>query len=106
MKNKVLYAAILFLSLTNFIANAQLVPTGNRLKDIPAGPKIGTLIQYGDNTRNNTNGMFVGPDATKEQLWLAGNLMSVQQMSEQDMNVGPIRQILKPHLISHILIPQ
>jgi GH35 family endo-1,4-beta-xylanase len=67
MKSKMLYAAIVLLSLAGFISNAQPLPTGKRLKDIPAGPKIGTLISYGDNNPENTNGMFMGPDTTKRK---------------------------------------
>jgi GH35 family endo-1,4-beta-xylanase len=67
MKCEMVCAGVAFLCLINFVSNAQPVPTGKRLKDIPAGPKIGTLLAYGDDNPANNTGMFKGTDSAKRK---------------------------------------
>jgi GH35 family endo-1,4-beta-xylanase len=67
MRNKMLYTAIAFLSVLNLLSHAQPIPGGERLKDIPAGTKIGALLSYGDNNPANNTGIFMGPDSVKRK---------------------------------------
>jgi GH35 family endo-1,4-beta-xylanase len=78
-----------FLFLTNFVSYAQPpqaqptksiqpTPAGKRLKDIPAGPKIGIVINHGEQyDPRDPSGMFEGPDTTQ-----------IQAIVEREYNLG------------------
>jgi GH35 family endo-1,4-beta-xylanase len=65
MKNKTLIFVVVLLCTLNLLSNAQQVPTGKRLKDIPAGPRVGITVTYGFNTF--IAGLLEGPNTTKIQ---------------------------------------
>jgi GH35 family endo-1,4-beta-xylanase len=73
MKSKIVLAIIVFLLLINFVSSAQTKPiqpppAGTRLKDIPAGPKIGVIVYHGEQyDPGDISGMFEGPDSTQIQ---------------------------------------
>ncbi len=58
MKNLCLTAV--FVLFINFLSIAQTLPIGLRLKDITAGPLIGSVITYGYNN-TDSNGFITGP---------------------------------------------
>jgi endo-1,4-beta-xylanase len=64
MKNKILFFAVCLLFALNIFSDAQPLPNGTRLKDIPASLRIGSLVTNGYNN-TDPNGLLQGANTNK-----------------------------------------